>query len=47
MHHPELKDKPTCTCDHRLNGTGAVFLQSHGVLICGVCRGAQKIRKPI
>lgn len=43
--HPELKNKPQCKCDHQLTGTGAVFLQGSGWLLCNSCGGIQKIRK--
>lgn len=43
--HPELKDKPLCTHDHKLSSTGAVFLQGSGWLLCNICGGIQKIRK--
>lgn len=40
--------EPTeCRCDHKLQGTGAVFYQSVGVLHCARCRGWQLIRKPV
>lgn len=40
------KEKP-CNCDHKLQGSGAVFLQSIGWLYCSNCKGWQRIRKPI
>lgn len=43
----ELKNKPDCTCKHKLTGTGAVFYQSLGWLYCANCKGVQPIRKPI
>lgn len=36
-----------CSCDHKLQGSGAVFLQSIGWLYCSNCKGWQRIRKPI
>lgn len=45
-HGPE-GDGKECRCDHKLTGTGAVFLQSTGWILCSVCRGYQRIRKPI
>lgn len=36
-----------CTCDHKLQSTGAVFFQSVGLLHCSVCCGWQLIRKPV
>lgn len=36
-----------CECDHKLNGTGAVFFQSLGILKCAECNGFQAIRKPV
>lgn len=36
-----------CTCDHKLQGSGAVFFQSVGLLHCSVCRGWQLIRKGV
>lgn len=36
-----------CECDHKLQGTGAVFFQSIGWLYCVNCRGWQRIRKPV
>ena len=36
-----------CRCDHKLQGTGAVFYQSTELLQCANCRGWQKVRKPI
>lgn len=36
-----------CTCEHRLQATGAVFYQSVGLLQCSRCNGWQLIRKPI
>ena len=41
---PNLAD---CICDHKLQGTGAVFLYSIGWIICNQCKGTQKIRKSI
>ncbi len=43
----DLKHRKECNCDHQLTGTGAIFLQSIGWLICAICGGVQKIRKPI
>lgn len=40
--HPSL-----CHCDHKLQGTGAVFYQGIGILQCTQCNGWQSIRKPI
>lgn len=37
----------TCTCDHQLAGTGAVFFQSTGWIYCALCTGWQLIRKPV
>lgn len=43
----DLKDKPNCYCDHKLQGSGAVFLQGEFWLMCNNCGGVQPIRKPI
>ncbi len=43
----ELKHRPICECDHKLNNTGGVFLQSVGYIMCAMCSGIQKIRKPV
>ncbi|MNR23145.1 hypothetical protein D3C85_1401480 [compost metagenome] len=40
--HPRL-----CEHDHKLQGTGAVFYQSTGLLQCALCGGWQLIRKPV
>lgn len=40
-------DGEECKHDHKLVGTGGVFLQSTGWILCSVCRGYQRIRKPI
>ena len=37
----------TCGCDHKLQGTGAVFYQSVGLIQCANCSGWQRVRKPI
>ena len=42
----EADPKP-CTHDHKLQGTGAVFYQSVGLLQCAICGGWQLIKKPI
>jgi hypothetical protein len=44
---PELKNKPSCPHDHKLQGSGAIFLQGSGWLMCNICGGVQPIRKPI
>ena len=36
-----------CRHKHQLQGTGAVFYQSVGLLQCSRCGGWQKIKKPI
>lgn len=36
-----------CPHDHKLQGTGAVFFQSVGLLRCSLCYGWQLIRKPV
>jgi hypothetical protein len=36
-----------CQCQHRMQGTGAVFFHSIGWLYCNNCRGWQRIRKII
>lgn len=36
-----------CRCDHKLQGTGAVFYQSTKLLQCSNCKGWQQVRKPI
>lgn len=36
-----------CRHKHKLQGTGAVFYQSAGLLQCSRCGGWQLIRKPI
>lgn len=42
------EDNPAlCRCDHKLQGTGAVFYQSTKLIQCASCKGWQKIRKPI
>jgi hypothetical protein len=40
-------DYKTCTHKHELIGTGAVFFQSTGWLICIDCKGWQRIREAI
>lgn len=41
-------DEPReCLHDHKLQGTGAVFYQSAGLLQCSLCFGWQLIRKPL
>jgi hypothetical protein len=42
----EAKPK-TCRHKHRLQGTGAVFYQSVGLIQCTSCYGWQLIRKQI
>jgi hypothetical protein len=39
---PEL-----CRCDHKLQGTGAIFYQGIRLLQCSNCHGWQQVRKPI
>ena len=46
MTRPAPHDK-ACHCDHKLTGTGAVFFQSTGWLVCNECKGWQRIRKPV
>lgn len=43
------KDEPIYECQHKhkLQGTGAIFYQSVGLLQCGLCGGWQEIRKGI
>lgn len=42
------EDNPAlCRCDHKLQGTGAIFYQSTRLLQCANCHGWQNIRKPI
>ena len=36
-----------CHCDHKLQGTGAIFYQSTKLLQCANCKGWQMVRKPI
>jgi hypothetical protein len=36
-----------CSCKHELSGTGGVFLQSLGIILCNECKGEQVIRRPI
>jgi len=36
-----------CSCKHEIQGTGGVFLQSLGIILCNECKGEQPIRKPI
>lgn len=36
-----------CLCDHKLHGTGAIFFQSTGLILCSGCDGWQLIRKPV
>lgn len=36
-----------CRHKHQLQGTGAVFFQSVGLLQCALCGGWQKIKRPI
>ena len=40
-------DPKLCRCDHKLQGTGAVFYQSTKLLQCANCKGWQMVRKPI
>lgn len=43
-----LEDNPAlCRCDHKLQGTGAIFYQSTKLLQCANCKGWQMVRKPI
>ena len=43
-----MKREPNiCTCDHKLQGSNAVFFQSIGLLFCNGCEGWQMIRKPV
>jgi hypothetical protein len=42
----EFSEK-VCSCKHELSGTGGVFLQSLGIILCNECKGEQPIRKPI
>lgn len=42
------EDNPAlCRCDHKLQGTGAIFYQSTKLLQCANCKGWQMVRKPI
>ena len=43
----DLQTEKVCTCEHKMQGTGAVFFQSIGWLYCNNYRGWQRIRKPI
>lgn len=43
----EKQSPSICNCEHRLQGTGAVFLQSLELLVCNECKGWQLIRKVI
>lgn len=45
----DLEFTSTCKCDHKLQDSGAVFLQSLGFLYCALpgCGGYQRIRKPV
>lgn len=36
-----------CQCKHEIQGTGGVFLQSLGIIICNECKGEQAIKRPI
>lgn len=36
-----------CRHKHKLGGTGAVFLQSVGILCCNKCKKFQAIKKPL
>jgi len=36
-----------CNCKHEIQGTGGVFLQSLGIILCNECKGEQKIKRPI
>ncbi len=36
-----------CECKHEIQGTGGVFLQSLGIILCNECKGEQKIKRPI
>lgn len=42
----EFSEK-ACNCKHELSGTGGVFLQSLGIILCNECKGEQVIRRPI
>jgi hypothetical protein len=41
------KNPKACRHKHKLQGTGALFYQSFGLLQCSRCRGWQHIRKVI
>ena len=36
-----------CQCKHEIQGTGGVFLQSLGIILCNECKGEQVIKRPI
>lgn len=36
-----------CCCEHKAQGTGAIFLDSVGVLYCNECRGWQVIKRKL
>lgn len=44
---PSQPNPAECHCDHKLQGTGAVFYQSVGLIQCAECGGWQGVRKPI
>lgn len=43
----DLEYTGRCRHKHKLGGTGAVFLQSVGILICNKCKKYQAIKKPL
>lgn len=42
----EFSEK-VCQCKHEIQGTGGVFLQSLGIILCNECKGEQVIKRPI
>ena len=43
----DLEYTGSCRHRHKLGGTGAVFLQSVGILRCEKCKKYQAIKKPL
>lgn len=43
----EEEHSKECSHKHKLQGTGAIFYQSVGLLQCSICEGWQFIRKPV
>jgi len=44
----DLTEPPAiCQHNHKASGTGAVFLDSQGILFCNECRGFQIIKRKL